>query len=351
MNNQPLVTVFISCYNRQNFIRESLESVLEQSYKNLEILIIDDCSTDNTLKIIEEYHDSRIIILKNNSNMGIPYTRNKGLQNATGKYLAILDSDDVCMKDRIEKQVNYLEKNQDVAAVGGQVETFGLNKKSFICRYYNTYEELKSQLIFNVPLCNSSAMVRKSIIENYNIKYNNAYYICQDYDFWYQLMKVGKITTIPDVLVKYRVSDNNISKISQESQEKLRKRVKIILEIRSNILNYYQFGLNSQELELFNDFFIDLDDKTFDIKKNLFALKLICSKIQENNRKLDSSVLSKVYNDNLLIVLKNDKIGLFRKIFVYTQIHLRESKKKFLMALIFISSRDLYHKAKKIFKG
>ena len=89
MSTQPLVTVFISCYNRQNFIRESLESVLKQSYKNIEILIIDDCSTDDTLKILAEYQDDRIIILKNSTNMGIPYTRNKGLQNATGKYFAI----------------------------------------------------------------------------------------------------------------------------------------------------------------------------------------------------------------------------------------------------------------------
>lgn len=118
MSTQPLVTVFISCYNRQNFIRESLESVLKQSYKNIEILIIDDCSTDDTLKILAEYQDDRIIILKNSTNMGIPYTRNKGLQNATGKYFAILDSDDICTEDRIEKQVTYLEENQDVVAVG-----------------------------------------------------------------------------------------------------------------------------------------------------------------------------------------------------------------------------------------
>lgn len=349
MSTQPLVTVFISCYNRQNFIRESLESVLKQSYKNIEILIIDDCSTDDTLKILAEYQDDRIIILKNSTNMGIPYTRNKGLQNATGKYFAILDSDDICTEDRIEKQVTYLEENQDVVAVGSQVETFGLNKRSFICKYYNTYEELKAQLIFNVPLCNSSAMVRKSIIDSYNIKYNNSYYVCQDYDFWYQIMKIGKIMTVSDVLVKYRVSNNNISKTSQENQEKLINRMRIILEIRSNVLNYYQFKLNSKEIEIFNDFFIDLNDKTFDLKNNLSTLKLICNKIQKNNRTLNSSTLAKVYNDNLLIALNSDKIYIFEKIRVYINIHFQESWKKYLKAIIFIFSRDLYHKVKRIY--
>src|SRR5690554_3918162 len=115
--NNPLVTVFIPVYNCENFIDECLKSILNQTYKNIEVLLVDDGSTDNSVEKIKKYSDPRIRLIQNERNMGIPYTRNVGLKEAKGKYIAIMDSDDISMPIRIEKQVAYLEQHPEIDAV------------------------------------------------------------------------------------------------------------------------------------------------------------------------------------------------------------------------------------------
>lgn len=116
-----MVTVFIPCYNAGRFISETIDSILVQTYQDFEILIIDDGSTDNSSEILNQYaeKDERIRILKNKRNRGIGYTRNRGVREARGKYLAIMDADDISVPSRLEKEVQYLEKHQSVEAVSG----------------------------------------------------------------------------------------------------------------------------------------------------------------------------------------------------------------------------------------
>ena len=106
--NKPLVTVFIPVYNCEKYIKESLESIINQTYENLDILIIDDGSTDNTVNLIKQYKDTRIRLLRNDKNRGIPYTRSRGLEECRGEYLALMDADDISLSERIKKQVNFL---------------------------------------------------------------------------------------------------------------------------------------------------------------------------------------------------------------------------------------------------
>ena len=116
----PKISVIMPTYNSESFLRESIDSILNQTFKDFELIVIDDCSTDSSLKIIKEYKrkDNRIFFLKNDKNLGHNKTRNKGLKIAKGKYIAILDSDDISLEKRLEIQYAYLEKNPHIFLVG-----------------------------------------------------------------------------------------------------------------------------------------------------------------------------------------------------------------------------------------
>lgn len=111
-------------FNGGKFIRESIESVLSQTFTDFELIIVDDGSTDNTIDIIRSFEDKRIRLLLNESNRGIGYTRNKALENSKGKYVAVLDSDDIAYPTRLEKQVHFLENNSDYAAIGSGADVW-----------------------------------------------------------------------------------------------------------------------------------------------------------------------------------------------------------------------------------
>ena len=115
MNNTVDITVFIALYNAQKYIEQTINSVLNQTFTNFEILIINDASTDDSIKIVEKFKDNRIRLLHNKTNKGICLTRQRGIEEAKGKYIAIIDSDDLAMPSRLEKQFLFLEKNPEIA--------------------------------------------------------------------------------------------------------------------------------------------------------------------------------------------------------------------------------------------
>ena len=129
---EKLVSVIIPCYNAEKYLRESVESIINQSYPNLEIICIDDCSTDSTLAILEELasRDARVKVLHNSRNMKIASSLNRGLEYSTGEYIARMDADDIALPKRIEKQVDYLEKNKETDICGTWWENISV--KSFI---------------------------------------------------------------------------------------------------------------------------------------------------------------------------------------------------------------------------
>ena len=116
--NLPLVSVVMPVYNGEKYLKEAIDSVLSQSYQNIELVIVNDGSTDSGSQIVKKYTDPRIRFVENESNSGIVYSRNKGLESATGKYVATLDSDDIALPDRIEKQVLFLENNSEYGMCG-----------------------------------------------------------------------------------------------------------------------------------------------------------------------------------------------------------------------------------------
>ncbi len=208
----PLVTVVIPCFNSEMFIQDCVRSVLQQTYKNIEIILIDDGSTDGTLLRLEEFKTEITILRKENE--GAASARNLGIKNSNGIYIAFLDSDDVWHSEKIEKQLRLMtEKNLDLVYSGG--ESFGHPGVSitytpvFSGDCYKKFLEFPTRAI--IILGCSSAMIRKSILDfsgNFDVKFTGA---AEDWDFFRRFCKYGKVDYLNANLVKYRLHDGNVS--------------------------------------------------------------------------------------------------------------------------------------------
>ena len=188
----------------ENYLREAIDSILNQTFQDFELLIIDDCSTKIDVKsIIEKYDNKKIKYLKNPKNLGAAEARNLGLKNAEGEFIAILDSDDIALPLRFEKQVNYLKVHPEVGAVGSWAEVFPEKQIWMPPEHFSFF----NVLTFAPWLINSSMMMRKNILDKYELKYDTSYVPSEDYHLWSHLIRYTKIANIQEVLVRYRAGE------------------------------------------------------------------------------------------------------------------------------------------------
>ena len=228
---EGLVSVIMSNYNTQEeYLRLAIESVLNQTYKNFEFIIVDDCSEKKSLEIIKSYNDPRIILMKNNQNMGITKSLNKALKRAKGEFVARMDADDFCMKTRLEKQVDFLTVNKEIIVCGTWVELFGEGAVKFndkySCKTIPDREQFQIQLLFgnHTNIIHPTAMFRHETLLKHDITYNENYIYAQDYRMWIECSKYGECSNVPEILLKYRIhndavssSKNNIQKLCTEN--------------------------------------------------------------------------------------------------------------------------------------
>ena len=210
-SDKPLVSVIMPTYNSARYLHESICSILSQDYDNIEFIIIDDCSADDSWEIIQKYAqtDSRIKPLRNDQNHGIPITRNRGFGIASeeARYYAIFDADDIADPRRISIQVRYLEENRECALVGSAVIIIDENSEEKGRRHYPTgYTNLKKIMARYNPLAQSSVMVRSSVLLNDVGFYNEDYDRCEDYELWFRIATKYRIDNIERPLLKYRIS-------------------------------------------------------------------------------------------------------------------------------------------------
>lgn len=215
---KSLVSVIMSNYNTpEEYLRQAIESVLHQTYSNFEFIIIDDCSTDNSLAVIESYTDSRIVVMKNEKNLGITKSLNKCLAVAQGEYVARMDADDICLPDRFEKQVSFLKTNTSVIVCGVWVELFGEGAykyhEAFSKKVIPEKDMFQINLLFgnHINIIHPTAMFRhRSLLDN-SITYNESYIFAQDYRMWVDCSRVGECSNVGEVLLKYRIHDKAVS--------------------------------------------------------------------------------------------------------------------------------------------
>jgi len=205
MSVSPLVTVLIPVYNREKYVAEAIDSILAQSFTDFELLLIDDGSTDGSVEIMRAYTDHRIRLVCNGDNLGQSKTRNKGIELARGKYMAMLDSDDLAHPKRLEKQVAFLDRHPDYAELGSWGQAIDAQGRSLrrIKRQPVSPEDVHAHLLFVCSLSHRSIMARTAILRAYG--YRNDYTRCADYELHVRLAKRYKLGNLPQVLVFGRI--------------------------------------------------------------------------------------------------------------------------------------------------
>ena len=244
----PKVTVLLSVYNDERFIGEAIDSILSQTFKDFELLIVDDASIDGTIDIIQNYKDPRVRLVINKENIDITRSLNKGLKLAKGKYIARLDSDDVSTPERLEKQFNFLENNKDYAAVGSRTEY--IDEDGNHIGYWKqeiSAEEIFYALSYRCCLTSSSMMFNKEIISKMG-NYDESSSHAEDYEIFYRISRKHKIYVIPEYLIKYRIRENQRFVINNSPTRERTFKIALQTKIDKRLLEYLQ---NRKEEESF----------------------------------------------------------------------------------------------------
>jgi GDP-L-fucose synthase len=227
--SNPKLSVVMPAYNAEKYLSGAIESILNQTFKDFEFIIIDDCSIDRTWEILQDYakKDNRIFCLKNEENLGIAGNLNKCLEFCRGDFIARMDSDDWAYPDRFEKQLKFLESNPEVGIVGGSIEVTdsNLSEIKFIRKYFEDDVKLKQHLFIQSPFAHPCIMFRKEVFEGQF--YNKILSPTEDYDIYFRIGRNYKFANLEDVLLKYRLHSEQSSTIKAKRQQLLTLYIRI----------------------------------------------------------------------------------------------------------------------------
>lgn len=234
----PRVSVLTPLYNTNPaHLREMIESILNQTFTDFEFLILNDSPNNTEIEdIVKSYKDKRIKYSKNETNMGITPSRNKLLKMARGEYIAIFDHDDISVPTRLAQQVAYLDANPQVGVVSGWLQYFGTDNNIWKTSEYDT--DIKINLTNDCSVAHTAAMIRKCVLTDNNVEYEEFYTPAEDYRLWARLMDVTHFYNIQDILVKYRWFGNNTSATFANRTEAARR--SISLQLQNKYPAYYR---------------------------------------------------------------------------------------------------------------
>lgn len=246
---ESLISVVMPTYNSEKFVRESINSVVQQSYQNWELIIVDDCSTDTTVEIIKKFEDNRISLFSNISNSGAAISRNRAIQEAKGKYIAFLDSDDLWTKDKLNSQVNFMQEN-NYAFTYTNYEVIDENSKLLnICMSGPKYIKKNGFYLYNWIGCLTAMYDVENVgkIQIINIKKRN------DYAIWIEISKKHECYLLEETLGFYRKRQDSLSSVGKMELikshyclfrygKKMRK-VKSIFWVCINVIMYFYRGI------------------------------------------------------------------------------------------------------------
>ncbi|MDR2902483.1 MAG: glycosyltransferase [Lactobacillales bacterium] len=272
--DEPLVSVVMPTYNRADLLPRSIESILNQTYRNLEFIIVDDGSTDDSVALIESYQkkDPRIVLLRNETNRGISYTRNKGNRAAKGKYIAIMDSDDFSQPQRLQRQVELLEARPEFTAVNSIYTSNDRDTPN------NWVPYKRLEIIMNFRnFFTHLAMVRRDFLVDHGISYNENMMSSEDYDLWRQVItNGGRLYMLNEPLLILRRHRTN----SMEYYREIERNRKVI---SGQLLA--RFGISADDAQTLNRCALmhkmveaNPDKKLVDQRTLVFTYKKECTK-------------------------------------------------------------------------
>jgi glycosyltransferase involved in cell wall biosynthesis len=218
----PLVSVVMTVYNGGTLLEIAMQSILDQTYRNFEFIIVNDCSTDQTESVVSSFSDPRIIYLRNERNLGIGPSRNKAYETVKGKYIATLDADDISEPHRLEKQVEFLEKNPSTAICGTFFQVIdGQGKPGKKFPLPIDGKRVRTRMLLGNCLCNSTIMIRTDVARAHPFKLE--FELAEDFELWYRISKFADLHNLPYYSCKYRVHGGSISIQKQDKQLKVLK--------------------------------------------------------------------------------------------------------------------------------
>ena len=290
MNRSPEISVVMPVYNGEKYLKEAVESILSQTYKDFEFIIAYDTSSDKSLDIIKNYQekDSRII-LSMGKKRGLIKSLNDALKISNGRYIARMDADDISLPGRFEAQVKFMKANPEIGMCGTWIEVFGDVDNNYVLKYPATDELLKLRLLFSVPFAHPSIMIKQKLIAQHGLKYNEKYDTIEDYKFWLDVSKYTKFASIPEVLINYRYLKTSLSKVASRDHE---KRYIASKKVFSEVLE--RLGMRNTEQENRLHFIIGLNER---IAKESIDLKFLN---QYLNKLIEANKITKIFNEKAL---------------------------------------------------
>jgi glycosyltransferase involved in cell wall biosynthesis len=296
-------------YNVAPFIRESVQSILDQTYLDFELLIIDDCSTDDTCMIIDSFHDDRIKLIRNEVNRGLVYGLNFGLKQLQNEYIARMDGDDVCLPNRLEHQVRFMDENPDVVLCGTQafweqVDQSGNFGTIFKWDYPISNEAIRVSLLWSASFVHPSVMIRADVIRKNQIFYDDTYTIaCEDWHMWVRLSFHGRLANLNERLVRYRIRKGSLH----------RSNPSLALQLNQRVRRFYLTSLGIEDYQIDNMLKEDLKVQ-FDFQGLLNSYKIF---MHHTNAILDRIQLRTQIGNRMVDVFKNNRLGLISLFFIY----------------------------------
>ena len=215
--NSPRVTVLMPAYNAAAFLPAAVESILQQSFTDFEFLIIDDGSTDESVAVIETFRDKRIRLVRNDINLGLTASLNRGLELARGAYVARMDADDISLPDRLQRQVAFMDANAEVAVCGSWLEAFD-GRLKILWSPPLADEEIKANLFFESVIYHPTVMMRQPAFSDLPIRYDGDYPHAEDYELWCRLSRFRRFANIGAVLLQYRLHEQSVGRREADTQ-------------------------------------------------------------------------------------------------------------------------------------
>lgn len=215
----PKVSVLMPVYNGERYLQEAIDSIINQTMPDFEFIIILDPSDDNSKNIIENYSDARIILVNNDVKQGLARSLNQGLLMARGKYVARMDADDISLPERLAKQFDYMERNPAISISGTSVKTIG-SRAGMVINHTSDPEMIRAFMLFQPHLTHPSVIMRRTLIDYYNLAYDPAYAKAEDYKLWSIYSRDFPLSNLREVLLFYRLHTNNTQKLDFAEHQK-----------------------------------------------------------------------------------------------------------------------------------
>lgn len=315
-----LISVIMPVYNSEIYLEEAINSILNQTHKNFEFIIINNGSTDNSLNIIKKFKEiDRRIILIERKNRSLIESLNDGLSKSKGQYIARMDSDDISLPSRLAKQFSFMENNKLIGVCGTWIEIIESDKTIKVKKFPQDDQSLKTTLLFSVPFPHPSVMIRASVIKD-KFKYTLSYESIEDYKLWWDMSKTTIYSTLPEILLKYRSLPNSVTNTAEKDfDQRMRSTQKVFKEVVKSL------GIQNSNEEDKLHFIIGLNDRVSKYKLNINDVLNYFQKILIANK------------SSLIFHQKKLKNLLFKRILIFLYFKFKNFKFEFLIIILSFS--------------